>query len=466
MTEGHPAFVANNGRSASTSTTTPPTRRRPAPRCAALAGGAPWRGAPVPGAPAGPRTSTTSPSSARTCSCDFEQRLRERGLDPADYLYLPVHPWQWTQPARRHLRRPTSRAGRPRPPRRGPPRYRAQQSIRTFFNRRPPGAVLREGGAVDPEHGLHARALAGLHGGHTGDQRLGRRLVAGDDELRRPSASRCCASSPRSARPATSTSRSPCRRPTARCWPRCGARARCRGSRRGRAAGHHGVPAPPGPRRRSAGGRAGPRLRARRRPRGCAAYLDAYLAPARALPARPRPGLHAARREPRPGAARRTCRADGHEGHRRGGRGARRPPAARRGRADPRRRARPTWRPSRSTPTSSTASCATSAGSSPRPACSPARRLLGPGRATACPGHADRPSRAGVRRATYDLLREEFPHSLPQPAPAPQHPPDGRPRRPGRVAHLRRVSCATRRPAGPPVSTPGLPGGAVVAATS
>ena len=27
---------------------------------------------------------------------DFEKRVRDLGLDPVDYLYLPVHPWQWT----------------------------------------------------------------------------------------------------------------------------------------------------------------------------------------------------------------------------------------------------------------------------------------------------------------------------------------------------------------------------------
>ena len=26
----------------------------------------------------------------------FRDRLRERGLEPADYLWLPLHPWQWT----------------------------------------------------------------------------------------------------------------------------------------------------------------------------------------------------------------------------------------------------------------------------------------------------------------------------------------------------------------------------------
>ncbi|MBV1853925.1 IucA/IucC family protein [Catellatospora tritici] len=63
----------------------------------------------------------------------FERMLRVLGLDPADYRYLPVHPWQWehkhavafaTEVARRAIV----------PVGTGPDRYRAQQSIRTFFN--------------------------------------------------------------------------------------------------------------------------------------------------------------------------------------------------------------------------------------------------------------------------------------------------------------------------------------------
>jgi siderophore synthetase component len=63
----------------------------------------------------------------------FAGRLRERGLDPADYLLIPVHPWQWwnklavtfaAEIARRHL----VCLGE------GDDEYLAQQSIRTFFN--------------------------------------------------------------------------------------------------------------------------------------------------------------------------------------------------------------------------------------------------------------------------------------------------------------------------------------------
>ncbi|MFF4758978.1 IucA/IucC family protein [Streptomyces sp. NPDC001292] len=64
-------------------------------------------------------------------------RLTGQGLDPADYLLMPVHPWQWrnkltvtfaAEIARRHL----VCLGE------GDDEYLAQQSIRTFFNRTNP----------------------------------------------------------------------------------------------------------------------------------------------------------------------------------------------------------------------------------------------------------------------------------------------------------------------------------------
>ncbi|MFB0619652.1 IucA/IucC family siderophore biosynthesis protein [Streptomyces sp. AGS-58] len=63
----------------------------------------------------------------------FHAVLTGRGLDPADYLFLPVHPWQWwnklsvtfaAEVARDHL----VCLGE------GDDEYLAQQSIRTFFN--------------------------------------------------------------------------------------------------------------------------------------------------------------------------------------------------------------------------------------------------------------------------------------------------------------------------------------------
>ncbi|WP_333773832.1 IucA/IucC family protein [Streptomyces sp. IBSBF 3136] len=63
----------------------------------------------------------------------FRATLTGQGLDPADYLFMPVHPWQWwnklsvtfaAEVARRHL----VCLGE------GDDEYLAQQSIRTFFN--------------------------------------------------------------------------------------------------------------------------------------------------------------------------------------------------------------------------------------------------------------------------------------------------------------------------------------------
>ncbi|MFI1730135.1 IucA/IucC family protein [Streptomyces acidicola] len=67
----------------------------------------------------------------------FDGALREAGLDPADYLFIPVHPWQWwnkltvtfaAEVAQRHL----VCLGE------GDDEYLAQQSIRTFFNKSRP----------------------------------------------------------------------------------------------------------------------------------------------------------------------------------------------------------------------------------------------------------------------------------------------------------------------------------------
>nr|BFD84691.1 desferrioxamine E synthetase DesD [Streptomyces sp. Xyl84] len=68
----------------------------------------------------------------------FHGVLTSQGLDPADYLFLPVHPWQWwnklsvtfaAEIARRHL----VCLGE------GDDEYLAQQSVRTFFNTSHPG---------------------------------------------------------------------------------------------------------------------------------------------------------------------------------------------------------------------------------------------------------------------------------------------------------------------------------------
>jgi len=63
----------------------------------------------------------------------FERRLEALGLDPADYHLVPVHPWQWVNKlaisfAPDVARRDLVHLGA------GEDAFRAQQSIRTFFN--------------------------------------------------------------------------------------------------------------------------------------------------------------------------------------------------------------------------------------------------------------------------------------------------------------------------------------------
>ncbi|MGH4023598.1 MAG: IucA/IucC family protein, partial [Pseudonocardiaceae bacterium] len=63
----------------------------------------------------------------------FESALRERGADPGEYHWLPVHPWQWDEIVVPVFAAEVA-AGRIVPLGDGPDRYLAQQSIRTFSN--------------------------------------------------------------------------------------------------------------------------------------------------------------------------------------------------------------------------------------------------------------------------------------------------------------------------------------------
>ncbi|WP_328461000.1 GNAT family N-acetyltransferase [Actinoplanes sp. NBC_00393] len=63
----------------------------------------------------------------------FEQQLRGHGLNPDDYRYLPVHPWQWEHKVTVTFAPDVARRAIV-PLDEGADRYRAQQSIRTFFN--------------------------------------------------------------------------------------------------------------------------------------------------------------------------------------------------------------------------------------------------------------------------------------------------------------------------------------------
>lgn len=133
MTEGHPGFVANNGRigydvddhaayapeTGSTVRLEWVAARRTAAR---LSLGDGLSEARLYDGELDPATRAA-----------FSATLTGLGLDPDDYLLLPVHPWQWRHQlaitfAPDLARRDLVHLGT------GPDAYRAQQSIRTFFN--------------------------------------------------------------------------------------------------------------------------------------------------------------------------------------------------------------------------------------------------------------------------------------------------------------------------------------------
>ena len=133
MTEGHPAFVANNGRigyglddyTAYAPETGSAVRlvwvaaRREHTRLSLAMGRS--------------EADHYAAELDDATTSAFESRLADLGLDPDDYLYLPLHPWQWTNKvaitfAPDLARRDLVLLGE------GPDHHRAQQSIRTFYN--------------------------------------------------------------------------------------------------------------------------------------------------------------------------------------------------------------------------------------------------------------------------------------------------------------------------------------------
>ncbi|MEU5315817.1 IucA/IucC family siderophore biosynthesis protein [Streptomyces sp. NPDC021056] len=133
MTEGHPCFVANNGRlgfGIHEYLSYAPETANPV-RLVWLAAHR-SRAAFTAGVGIEYESFVRAELGARTVE-RFHEKLTAEGLDPADYLFIPVHPWQWwnklsvtfaAEVARRHL----VCLGE------GDDEYLAQQSIRTFFN--------------------------------------------------------------------------------------------------------------------------------------------------------------------------------------------------------------------------------------------------------------------------------------------------------------------------------------------
>ncbi|CAL9528027.1 IucA/IucC family protein [Streptomyces sp. enrichment culture] len=133
MTEGHPCFVANNGRlgfGVHEYAAYAPEAAAPVKLVWLAAHRS--RAAFTAGVGIDYESFVRQELGAETVA-RFEGVLRGQGLDPADYLLIPVHPWQWwnkltvtfaAEVARRHL----VCLGE------GDDEYLAQQSIRTFFN--------------------------------------------------------------------------------------------------------------------------------------------------------------------------------------------------------------------------------------------------------------------------------------------------------------------------------------------
>ncbi|MET8767595.1 IucA/IucC family siderophore biosynthesis protein [Streptomyces sp. NPDC004658] len=133
MTEGHPCFVANNGRlgfGVHEYLSYAPETASPV-RLVWLAAHR-SRAAFTAGAGIEYESFLRDELGEKTVE-RFRAVLTDRGLDPADYLFIPVHPWQWWNKLSVTFAAEVAREllvclGE------GDDEYLAQQSIRTFFN--------------------------------------------------------------------------------------------------------------------------------------------------------------------------------------------------------------------------------------------------------------------------------------------------------------------------------------------
>ncbi|MCP2265313.1 GNAT family N-acetyltransferase [Promicromonospora thailandica] len=184
MSEGHPSFVANNGRigfSLSDYRAYAPERgqrlrlhwlaaRREHTHLALAADGT-----------EATHYGTELSDAERTA---FADRLAARGHDPADYLYLPVHPWQWDHRVAVTFAADVAR-GDLVPVGPGADEYQPQQSIRTMFNRtRPERHYVKTALAIQNMGFLRGLSPAYMRATPAINDWVAD-LVAGDDTLRR-----------------------------------------------------------------------------------------------------------------------------------------------------------------------------------------------------------------------------------------------------------------------------------------
>jgi siderophore synthetase component len=138
MTEGHPGFVANNGRLGFDAVDYPAYAPETGARFAIVWLAVHRERAQFASVSELPYEQLLAEELGTGVVQRFERQLGEQGLDAADYLYMPVHPWQWFNKlaigfAADVASRRIVCLGY------GDDRYAAQQSIRTYFNVDCPG---------------------------------------------------------------------------------------------------------------------------------------------------------------------------------------------------------------------------------------------------------------------------------------------------------------------------------------
>ncbi|MGJ0120147.1 IucA/IucC family protein [Williamsia sp. MIQD14] len=133
MTEGHPCIVANAGRIGFSSDDVARYAPERGEHCRLVWVAAPRGHCEVAAMSDHDHHDLLRGELGSTTLDEFDAELRSRGLDPADFLYLPVHPWQWNEKVARVFARELAEGtlvcvGE------GTDLYRPQQSIRTLFN--------------------------------------------------------------------------------------------------------------------------------------------------------------------------------------------------------------------------------------------------------------------------------------------------------------------------------------------